>query len=118
MDEVGGLGGDGGQKGPRLAWGSLMYVNGRDIRNSWGNAVRGRGGGWEAGASGVEMEKPGEKESREVTPSEVQGSQVKTSTERQDSRMQGTVGVTLYGEEGDVEGGWGGEPGTAEAGGP
>ena len=23
--------------------GSLMYVNGRDIRNSWGNAVRGRG---------------------------------------------------------------------------
>ena len=31
--------------------------------------------------------------------------QVKTSTKRRDSRTQGTVGVTLYGEEGDVGGG-------------
>ena len=64
-----------------------MYVNGRDIRNSWGNAVREKGG--RSRASGEEMEKPGENESCEVTPREGQGSRVKTSTERQDSQHAG-----------------------------
>ena len=47
-------------------------------------------------ASMVGREGPEEKESHGVTPSEVQGSRFKTSTEEQDSR----TGVTLHGEEG------------------
>ena len=98
MDEVEGLGGHGGRRGHVWQGGSRMCAKGRDIRNSLRNAVwgRGRNRGLESG------ERPGENESRGVTPSEVQGSKFKTSTERRDSRTQGTVGVTLHGEEGEV----------------
>ena len=115
MDEVEGLGGDGG-KGTTFGEGAAVCVLREGTSGIVGEMLYGEGG--ETGASGVGMEKPGEKESRGVTQSEVQGSEVKTSTGRRDSRTQGTVGVTLYGEEGDVEGRWGGERGTAEAEGP
>ena len=65
------------------------------------------GEGEETVASKVGKERPEEKEAHGVTPSEVQGSKFKASTERQDSRTQGTVGLTLHGEEGDVGGEWG-----------
>ena len=62
-----------------------MWTNVRDTRKSRGNAVW-RGGGNRGFEGG-------------------QGSKFKAPTERQDSRTQGTVGVTLHGEEGDVGGG-------------
>ena len=85
-----------------------------------------RGEGGETGTSSVGKEGPGKKESRRGTTSEAQGSRSRTSgrgggaepaTEVQEAWTQGTVGVMLLGEEGDVGAGCGGvqEPGENES---
>ena len=67
-----------------------MKARGRIV----GEMLYGEGG--ENGASRVGRERPGENESRGVTPSEVQDSRFRTSTEGQVALMQGSEG----GEEG------------------
>ena len=124
MGEVDGLGSDGGEettmaKGP-AAWAPREWIQG-----TVGGMLRGEGG--ETGTSSVGKEGPGEKESRRGTTSEAQGSRSRTSgggggaeptaTEVQEAFTQGTVGVMLHGEEGDVGAGCGGvqEPGENES---
>ena len=102
MDEVEGLGGDGGE-GATFGKGAAVCVPREGTSGIVGEMLYGEGG--ETGASRVGRERPGENESRGVTPSEAQGSRFRTSTEGQESCTQGTVGVTLHGEEGDVGGG-------------
>ena len=102
MDEVEGLGGDGGE-GVTFGKGAAVCVSREGTSGIVGEMLYGEGG--ETGASRVDRERPGENESRGVTPSEAQGARFRTSTEGQESCTQGTVGVTLHGEEGDVGGG-------------
>ena len=85
MDGVGGPGGDEGEGATSVKGATTEGTPGRVEEMLYGE-------GEETVAYKVGRERPEEKESHGVTPSDVQGSKFKTSSEGQDSCTQGQSG--------------------------